>query len=168
MGAILIITGSIGMAYFYIEKEKQKMAFIEMWDNVLSMYINEIAFKKQSLAFASYEIGQRIGGKEGDCFRRIYARMIQHNRESFSNIWMDEWKNYLKDKRSSHKERILIEEFINISRLEDEEILVRMMEEQQKKWRNLCTEVGKEQQERKKMIWTLSICFSLMLILILI
>ena len=72
LGVVFVITGSLGMGYFYLEKEKQKINFIEMWDNVLSMFINEIVYKKQSLVFAVYEIGQKIGGREGECFSKIY------------------------------------------------------------------------------------------------
>ena len=168
LGVIFVITGSLGMGYFYIEKEEQKIAFIEMWDNILSMFANEIAYKKQSLAFAAYEIGKKLGGKEGECFGQIYQRMVEHNREGFSFIWKDEWGKYFKCRKVSQKERGLIEEFVNVTGFDDEEILVGIIEEQQKKWRNLRIEIAEGQRERKKIIWTLSMCFSLMLILILI
>ena len=168
LGVIFVIIGSLGVGYFYIEKENQKIVFIEMWDNILSMFTNEISYKKQSLAFAAYEIGKRLGGKEGECFGQIYQRMMEHNRERFSYIWKDEWGKYFKNRKTSPKERALIEEFVNVTEFDDEEILVRVIEEQQKKWRNLRIEIAEGQQERKKIIWTLSMCFSLMLILILI
>ena len=168
LGIIFVITGSLGMGYVYIEKEKQKINFIEMWDNILSIFTNEISYKKQSLAFAAYEIGEKIGGKEGECFKRIYKRMMEHSREGFSYIWTDEWGKYFKNRKIAQKERTLIEEFINVTGFDDEKILVRIMEEQQNKWRNLRVEIMEGQQERKKIIWTLSICFSLMLVLILI
>ena len=168
LGAIFVITGSLGVGYFYIEKENQNINFIEMWDNVLSMFINEISYKKQSLVFAVYEIGKKIGGKEGEYFGKIYQRMMEHSREGFSSIWKDEWEKYFKNRKISQKERVLIEEFVNVTGYDDEEILVKIMEEQQKKWRNLRMEIVEGQQERKKIIWTLSMCLSLMLILILI
>ncbi len=167
LGVVFVITGSIGMGYFYLEKEKQKINFIEMWDNVLSMFINEIVYKKQSLVFAVYEIGQKIGGREGECFSQIYSRMMNQKCEGFSNIWKDEWNTYCNKKKSSQKEKLLIEEFANVTGYDDEEILVKIIEEQQKKWRNLREEIVEGQQERKKIVWTLSICFGLMLILIL-
>ena len=43
-------------------------------NNVLSMFTNEIAYKKQSLSLAAYEIGQKVEGKVGKCFQRIYER----------------------------------------------------------------------------------------------
>ena len=168
LGAIFVITGSLGVGYFYIEKENQNINFIEMWDNILSMFINEISYKKQSLVFAVYEIGKKIGGKEGECFGKIYQRMMEYSREGFSSIWKDEWEKYFKNRKISQKERVLIEEFVNVTGYDDEEILVKIMEEQQKKWRNLRMEIVEGQQERKKIIWTLSMCLSLMLILILI
>ena len=167
LGTICVISGFIGMGYSYMEKESQKIIFIEMWDYVLSLFLNEIAYKKQSLAYATYEIGQRLEGREGACFRRIYERMQDHNRKAFSEIWMDEWGIYLKGKKNYVKEGSLIREFINITDVEDEVIMVRMIEEQQEKWRHLQMEIANGQQERKKIVWTLSICFGLMLILIL-
>lgn len=167
LGVMFVITGSLGMGYFYLEKEKQKINFIEMWDNVLSMFTNEIVYKKQSLVFAVYEIGQKIGGKEGECFTQIYRRMVNQKYEGFSKIWKDEWNTYCNNKKSGFKEKALIEEFTNVTGYDDEEILVKIIEEQQKKWRNLREEIVEGQQERKKIVWTLSICFGLMLILIL-
>ena len=75
---------------------------------------------------------------------------------------------HFKNRKISQKEKVLIEEFVNVTGYDDEEILVKIMEEQQKKWRNLRMEIVEGQQERKKIIWTLSMCLSLMLILILI
>lgn len=167
LGVVFVITGSLGMGYFYIEKEKQKISFIEMWDNVLSMFTNEIVYKKQTLAFAVYEIGQRLGGKEGECFLQIHNRMVNQKCEGFAQIWRDEWNTYCNMKKSCQKERILIEEFVNVTGYDDEKVLVKIIQEQQKKWRKLQEEILEGQQERKKIVWTLSICFGLMLILIL-
>ncbi len=167
LGAIFVITGFLGIGYFYIEKEKQKIVFIEIWDNVLSMFTNEIAYKKQSLSLAAYEIGQKVEGKVGMCFQRIHERMTEKDREGFSRIWKEEWGNYIKLNKNYQKEAKLIEEFAYLTGFEDEEVMVKMIEEQQRKWRSLRREVMEGQQERKKIVWTLSICFSLMLILIL-
>ena len=168
LGAIFVVTGFLGMGHFYLEKDKQKIIFIEMWDTVLSMFTDEIAYKKQSLVFAAYEIGKKIGGEEGECFNQIHNKMLNHNHNGFTGIWIEEWGKYLKSKNTSPKIRVLIEEFVNVTRFEDEEILVKIIEEQQKKWRSLRLEILDGQQEREKMVWTLSICCSLMLILILI
>ena len=167
LGAIFVITGFLGMGYSYMEKEKQKIFFTQIWDNVLDMFSNEIAYKKQSLAFATYEISQKIGGKEGECFRRIYPRMTKDHREKFAHIWMEEWDKYLKNRNATERERKLVEEFTAVTGFDDEEILVKMIDEQQKKWRELRKEIVEGQQERKKIVWTLSVCSSLMLILIL-
>ena len=86
----------------------------------------------------------------------------------FSKIWIDEWGKYIKNKKLSRDIIDLIEDFVNVTGYDDEEILVKIIEEQQKKWRNLREEIVEGQQERKKIVWTLSICFGLMLILILI
>ena len=168
LGAVFIITGCIGMGYFYIEKEKQKIYFAQMWDDILSIFLNEISYKKQSLPFATYEIGQKLAGEEARCFRKIYDRMMDQNREGFSNIWIDEWEKYSKKNKIAYKEKKLIKEFAYVTAFDDKEILVKVIEEQQKKWRNLRMEIVEGQQERKKIVWTLSVCFSLMLILILI
>ena len=168
LGAVFIIGGCLGMGYFYIEKEKQKVNFAQMWDDVLAIFLNEISYKKQSLAFAAYEIGQKIDGEEGSCFRKIYDRMMEHNRDDFSNIWIEEWESYSKKNKIAYKEKKLIEEFVYVTSFDDTEILIKMIEEQQKKWRNLRMEIIEGQKERKKIILTLSVCFSLMLILILI
>ena len=167
LGAVFVITGFLGMGYFYIDREKEKIKFIDMWDNVLSMFINEIAYKKQSLTFATYEIGQKMEGKVGQRFQKVHQRMTDQNREGFAEIWKEEWQNYIKNNKNYQKERKLIEEFAYLTGFEDEEVMIKMIEEQQRKWRSLRTEVMEGQQERKKMVWTLSICFSLMLILIL-
>ena len=167
-GALLILAGCLGYGYSYIEREKQRIVYAGMWENIMLMFLEEISFKKQSLALAAFEIGQRIGGREGECFIRIYDKVINQRQNGFADIWLGEWKAYYQKRNLSVEEKKRIEEFADIIGFYDEKVQVKMIEELQNKWQNIRLDLIEEQRERKKMVWTLSACSGVMLILILI
>ena len=167
-GAICIFVGCMGYGLSYMEKMKQRIAYAAMWENIMLMFSEEIAFKKQSLALTALEIGEKIKGIEGECFLRIYDRMVNQNQNGFADIWTDEWNTYCKKSVLTIKEKKLIEEVKNLTGFNDEKVQIKMIDELQKKWMDLRLEWIKEQQERKKIVWTLSACSGLILILILI
>ena len=167
LGAIFILIGCLGYGYSYMEKERQKIAFAKMWENFMLMFYEEIAFKKQSLAFAAYEIGKKVKEKERECFIRIYDKMVNQNQKGFATIWLEEWNTYYEKQSLSTEEKKLIEEFAEITGFNDEKVQIKMLEEQQRKWRKVQLDLMEGQQERKKMVWTLSACSGAILILIL-
>ena len=93
-----------------MEKEKQRIVYAGMWENIMLMFLEEINFKKQSLALAAYEIGQRIGGSEGECFIRIYDKMINQQQNGFADLWLQEWRKYYKKRDISIEEKRIIAE----------------------------------------------------------
>ena len=167
LGAICILTGCLGYGYSYMEKERKKIAFARMWETIMLMFYEEIAFKKQSLALAAYEIGGKIQENERECFIRIYEKMITQSQKGFASIWLEEWNTYYENQILSSEEKKLIEEFAEITGFHDENVQIKMMEEQQRKWKKVQADLMEGQRERKKMIWTLSACSGVMLILVL-
>ena len=166
IGIICIMSGVLGSARNYVQKERKKISYAEMWECIMQMFLSEISYKKQSLAFAGYEIGEKIGGKEGECFKKIFERMQGYEGKGFSQIWLEEWNEYFKEQKLQEKERKLIEEFALFLGFEDERIQISLMEEQREKWREIKINTRKGQQEREKIVWTVSWCAGIVLILI--
>ena len=168
VGAICILLGAVGLGFLYVQKEKERIAFAQLWENIMEMFLSEISYRKQSLALASYEIGGKIGGKEGECFRKICERMQQYAGDRFADIWLLEWSMYFKERKLSNTEKKLIEEFVLITGFEDEIIQKKIVEEQLRKWKETRINIQKGQQERERIVWTVSLCGGIVLVLILI
>lgn len=167
LGSVMIIFGVLGIGYGYIEKENKILCVIETWEHIMQMFISEITYKKQPLSLASNEVGEKIGGKEGICLKRISERMQERIRESFFTIWQEECLKYCKEEKVPEEEMRLIQEFGRLTGFEDEEIQKRMIEGQREKWKNLRLRKQEEYQERKRLILILSSCMGLMIVLIL-
>lgn len=167
LGAFMIVLGSYGIGYVYIEKERKIICVIEKWEQIMQMLISEITYKKQSLSLACFEIGEKLRGKEGNCLLRISQRMEERQGESFRNIWDEECLKYCKEERIPTEEQLLIREFGILTGFEDEEIQKCMIVEQTEKWKNIRIRKEKEHLERKRLILILSSCMGFMLVLIL-
>lgn len=167
LGSCLILLGTMGMGYRYIQKEQKIICVIEKWEHIMQMFVSEITYKKQPLAFACHEIGERIGSEEGKCLKIVAERMQSKKRECFWVIWKEECGKYCKKERITEDITELLNEFGVLTGFEDEEIQKRMIEGQGEKWKNLRLRKQKEHQERKRLIWILSSCVGIMLILVL-
>ena len=167
LGSFMIIFGSLGIGYSYIEKEQKIICVIEKWEQIMQMFISEITYKKQPLFMACYEIGEKVKGKEGNCLIRIGERMEDKQGEGFRTIWNEEFLKYCKEEKIPTGERQLIREFGVLTGFEDEEIQKHMIEGQKEKWKNIRIRKEKEHLERKRLILILSSCMGIMLALIL-
>lgn len=167
LGSGMILLGTMGIGYRYIQRERKIISVIETWEHIMQMFISEITYKKQPIAFACYEIGEKIGREEGKCLNIIAERMQSKKRECFWVIWEEECLKYSKKEKLTEEINEILKEFGMLSGFEDEEIQKRMIEGQGEKWKNLRMRKQKEHQERKRLIWMLSSCMGIMLILIL-
>lgn len=167
LGACMILLGSMGIGYSYIEKERRIIGVMEIWEYIMQMFISEITYKKQPLSFACYVIGEKVGGEEGSYLKNVAERMKEKKKLGFGDIWEAEFQKYSEKKRITGELQIVLKEFGILSGFEDEEIQKRMIEGQKEKWKNLRERKQKEHQERKRLITTLSFSMGLMLVLIL-
>ena len=167
LGACMILLGTVGMGYRYIQKEQKIIYVIETWERIMQMFISEITYKKQPLTYACYEIGEKVGRKEGEYLTNVAMRMQNGKRERFGIIWEEECLNYGKKEGLTEEIKEIIKEFGVLTGFEDEEIQKKMIEVQGEKWKSLRVKKQKEHQERKRLIWILSSCMGIMLILIL-
>lgn len=167
LGSCMILLGTMGMGYKYIQKEQKIICVIETWEHIMQMFISEITYKKQPIAFACYEIGEKIGREEGKYLRTVAERMQNGNGESFWKIWEEEGMIYSKKERITAEMKENIKEFGILTGFEDEEIQKKMIELQGEKWKSLRVKKQKEHRERKRLIWILSSCMGIMLILVL-
>ena len=167
LGSIMILSGAVGMGYKYIEKEERIMHVIEKWERIMQMFISEITYKKQPLSFACHTIGEKIGEEEGSYLCKVAERMQESKRTKFGIIWEEELQKYAEKEKIIEEIRVILNEFGVLTGFEDEEIQKRMIEGQYEKWKNLRERKQKEHQERKRLVWVLSSCMGLMLVLIL-
>lgn len=167
LGACMILLGSMGLGYSYIERERKIICVIEKWEHIMQMFISEITYKKQPLSYACRVIGEKAGGEEGRCLKKVAERMQEKNRLRFGEIWNEEFQKYGGKQKITEELQNALMEFGVLSGFEDEEIQIRMIEGQQEKWKTLRIKKQKEHQERKKLITTLSFSMGLMLVLIL-
>lgn len=167
LGASMVIMGSLGMGYYYMEKEQKKIDRIEIWESIMQMFISEITYKKQTLAFACYEIGEKIGKKEGAILKKISLCMQGDKRDSFHSIWKKECKSYCKEEKVDKNIQAMILNFAMLIGFDDEVIQKKMIQEQKEKWKNLRVKLQEEHQERKRIILLLSSCLGMVIVLIL-
>ncbi len=167
LGACLLILGSIGIGYLYIQEEIKIIHVIETWEHIMQMFISEITYKKQPLDLACYEIGEKIGNDEGECLNRISLLMQKNERLCFKEIWEQEWCGYCEKKKMKTDLKQLIKEFGVLTGFEDEMIQKRMIEEQKEKWKSKRVILLKEHRERKRIVLLLSSCLGIVMVLIL-
>ena len=167
LGACLVLLGCLGCGYEMIRKDKEILHVMETWEYILQMFVSEIIYKKQTLGYACYEIGEKVGGKEGDFLQEISKQVNEKQNGHFYQIWEEECKNYCKEIRIMDREWELIKEFGKMTGFEDGEVHKNMIEMQMEKWRNERVRKQEEFLERKKIILTLSSCIGMMIILIL-
>lgn len=167
LGSCMIFLGILGIGYTYIEREEKIIHVIEMWEYIMHMFISEITYKKQPLSLACHVIGEKIGKEEGKCLKRVAERMKNKKGDGFWKVWEEECQAYIKKEKIIEELQPIIKGFGVLTGFEDVEIQEKLMIEQQEKWKNLRVRKQKEHQERKRLIWILSSCMGLMLVLIL-
>lgn len=167
LGAVMIILGGMGIGYGYVEKERYRIRITEKWECIMHMFISEITYKKQPLSFACNEIGEKIGGKEGNVLKKVSDRMLDKETEGFFTIWQNECLKYCKEEKIKEEEQTLILEFSVLTGFEDENVQKKMIEEQKEKWKNMRLRKQEEYRERKRLILLLSSCMGIMIVLIL-
>ena len=167
LGAFMVIIGGLGIGYCYIEKERKKINRIEKWECIMQMFVSEIMYKKQPLAFACYEIGEKIGETEGEVLKKISKSMQEIQRESFQSIWIRECENYCLREKIDRDTMTMIYNFSVLTGFEDEIIQKKMIEEQKEKWKKLRVKLQEELQERKRIILLLSSCLGMVMVIIL-
>ena len=163
----MIFMGCLGIGYGMIDKNRKIIGVIETWECALQLFVSEIIYKKQPLNFACMEIGEKVGGMEGNLLIRVSKRMGEKERVQFKQIWEEESEKYCKEKNLELIEIELIKEFGIMTGFEDEESQKRMIEVQKEKWKNIRIKKQDEFQERKKLILSLSPCIGLLIILVL-
>lgn len=167
LGAFMIISGFTGMGYCYIEREKKRINQVQIWEQIMQMFISEITYKKQTLALACYEIGEKVGGEEGAVLKKISTSMQQIKRETFHRIWREECQKYCKQEKIDRETGEMIMFFAVMTGFEDEIVQKKMIEEQKEKWKKLRVKLQDEHQERKRVILLLSSCLGIVMVLIL-
>lgn len=167
LGACLVLLGCLGYGYGMIRRNKEVLRIMEIWECILQMFVSEIMYKKQALGYACYEIGGKVGGKEGELLQKISKRVNEKQSGHFYQIWEEECENYCKEVKIRARERELINEFGKMTGFEDGEVHKNMIGMQMEKWRNERVRKQEEFLERKKIILTLSSCIGMMIILIL-
>lgn len=167
LGACMLFLGIMGIGYEYVEKEQKIISVIEKWEYIMQMFISEITYKKQPLAFACREIGEKIGGEEGNCLKKISLQMQKKGSSSFKEIWDKEWKKYCKEEKMDGESKELIKEFGILTGFEDEMLQKKMIAEQKEKWSSKKIALQKEHKERKRIILLLSSCLGIVIVLIL-
>lgn len=167
LGAVMIFFGIFGIGYSYVEMERKLLTVMEKWERILQLFSSEITYKKQPLSMACQEIGQKIGDKEGKLLKRISDRMLEKERSSFSVIWNEESEKYCRQEKLGREFLLLLEEFQSLTGMEDEEVQLKLLEEQKEKWKRIRAGRQRDYQERKRVILILSSCIGLLLIVIL-
>ena len=167
LGSFMIIIGSLGIGYCYIEKERKKINRIEKWESIMQMFVSEIMYKKQPLFLACYEIGEKIGETEGEVLKKISRNMQEIKRESFHSIWKRECESYCLREKIDRETMAMINNFAVLTGFEDEIVQKKMIEEQKEKWKKLRVKLQDELQERKRIILLLSSCLGMVMVIIL-
>lgn len=167
LGACMIFGGCLGVGCGIIRGNNKIILMMETWEYILQMFISEITYKKETLGHACYEIGEKIGGKEGELLEKICKRTEEKQSENFYQIWEEECTRYCKKEKLPDKTMELIREFGKMTGFEDEDVQKKMIEMQKEKWRNERLKMREELLERKKVILTLSSCLGMMIILLL-
>lgn len=167
LGSFMIIIGGIGIGYSYIDRERKLISTVERWEYIMYMFISEIIYKKQPLSQASFEIGEKIGGKEGAFLKKVSERMQERKIGSFLAAWQEECRKYCIEEKIPQEEQLLLQEFGTLTGFEDEIIQKNLIEEQKEKWKTMRIRKMEEHQERKRLILVLSSCMGIMVVLIL-
>lgn len=167
LGACMLILGVTGVGYQYVEKEEKIIRVIERWEHMMQMFISEITYKKQPLALACYEIGEKLGEEEGAYLKEISLQMQKKDSTKFKEIWESKWQKYIEEKGMNEVLRELINEFGILTGFEDETVQKKMIEEQKEKWKGERVKIQKEHRERKRIVLLLSSCLGIIAVLIL-
>ena len=167
LGACMLLVGIMGAGYEYVEKERKIICVIERWEHIMQMFISEITYKRQPLALACYEIGEKMGEEEGIFLKEISLQMQKRDRSVFKEIWENELVRYWKEKQIDKETKELMKEFGVLTGFEDERVQKKMIEEQKEKWKGKRLKLQKEHEERKRIILLLSSCLGILMVLIL-
>ena len=167
LGACMIFCGCLGSGYGVIRRKQEVLRIMEAWEYILQMFVSEIMYKKQTLGYACAEIGEKVGGKEGELLEGISRKIRGKQSGCFYKIWEEECAGYCKAAGLSGREVELIKEFGKMTGFEEGKVHEKMIEMQLQKWKAERVRKQEELWERKKLILTLSSCIGMMMILIL-
>ena len=167
LGACMIFCGCLGSGYVIIRRKREILRIMEAWEYILQMFVSEIMYKKQTLGCACAEIGEKVGGREGELLEEISRKSKKKERGCFYKIWEEECTRYCKAVGLQERETELIKEFGKMTGFEEGKVHEKMIEIQLKKWRSERVRKQEELWERKKLILTLISCIGMMIILIL-
>lgn len=167
LGSLFIIMGTLGLGIRYLDKERQRVHFLEKWEYITELFISEVTYHKQPLSLASIEIGKKIGGTEGERLKIIGERIRDGDQHSFSEIWNKEWSGALKKIPLKREEKIMVLEFSVFIGFENQEMQEKMLISQREKWKKVRERAQEEGQEKRKIVMLLSFSIGILIVLIL-
>ncbi|MGN0289955.1 MAG: stage III sporulation protein AB [Lachnospiraceae bacterium] len=167
LGAILIVTGSIGFGYLYMEKERKRIEILERISYIFKLLKSEITYKKQPLPCACRVSGEKIADKEGRVLLKIADTMESGEGIGFAEIWRDSWQEYLKASCLSEEERSRVLDFASFVGYDEEALQENMMEHQCREFTLLAGKVREELEKKKRVVLTLGACLGILFVLIL-
>ena len=166
LGGILIIMGTTGFGYLYMEKERKRMELLERIIYLFSLLKSEITYKKQPLPHACRVCGEKIR-EEGRLLKEIAEKIEEGEGERFGEVWKSKWKEYLKGSSLTPEEKSRVLDFSSFIGYEEEELQEKMMEYQCKEFTLQADKVREELEKKKRVVILLSSCLGILFVLIL-
>jgi len=167
LGGILIIAGSAGFGYLYMEKERKRIEILERIAYIFKLLKSEITYKKQPLPYACKVSGEKIPDREGGVLIEIADAMERREGLGFSEIWRNSWQAYLQASCLSEEEKSRILDFASFIGYEEEALQENMMEHQCREFTLMAGKVREELEKKKRVVVTLSTCLGILFVLIL-
>lgn len=167
LGAFLVIAGMTGLGFSYMERLQERVRLLQRWEYIFRLFQSEVSYKKQPLSLASFDIGDKIKGREGEILKEIGEKLDSGQEGSFPMIWEEQWKNYLKASSLSSEEKEEIIGFASFTGFEEEELQHNMLQIQKNKMEKFGKEVQQESKEKRRVVILISSCIGIFLVLLL-
>lgn len=91
-GTLLLLTGSVGMAWTYRETLRTNIKQLQYLQQILQMFQSEIQYHKSTLPEACRQVGKRVAVPYKESLLHIYERMKENTGVAFALVWKEEMK----------------------------------------------------------------------------
>ena len=166
-GACMILTGCFGLGLWYKRQFTDRIKFLRMLDQLLSLLGSEIRYGRGTLPECCGRVAGRVPGTCGSALQQIADRMQENTGESFAQVFREHMEKPLADMPLTEEDREEFFRFVEAGTFADGQMQLELIEQSREQLGKKAGELEQGNREKCRMALGLGAMSGLMIILVL-
>ena len=167
-GALLLVLGCAGFGWCTCRDMERHIGQLHLLSRAFSMLESEVGYSRATLPEGLIRVGNRLGGRLGECFINVGKKAQGPEGITFAAAWDAEVAGFLNETCLDKKEEELLLSFPGFTGFVDGQMQLISLEQFGKEIRRAEEKARKETESRKKAVLSVSMAGGLLIAILLI